>query len=407
MPSFGDAEPRPFDVVLWGATGFTGRHLVQAFDESAPAGLRWAIGGRDEERLEALRQGLRHEVGIVLGDALDADAMRALAHRTNVVVSTVGPYARYGTPLVAACVEAGTHYADVTGETLWMRSSIDAFHELARETGSRIVHACGFDSVPSDLGLWSLQRTAIERFGAPCDTVDHVFGPLEGGLGGGTVASAFAVLETAATDPYAREALTDPNLLAPGATAAPSVDDPWWPQRDRALGCWTAPFAMAAVNTRVVRRSAMLLDAPWRETARYRERWRAPHWPAALGVGIATRAAPVALAWPPLRRWLRARLPAAGQGPSDTVLARGAFRSALIGRYDDRDETLTVTISADRDPGYGATVRMLREVGLALADGTLDAPGGVHTPASVGAERLLARMPQAGVLFDVVGAPHA
>ena len=399
------AAARPFDVVLWGATGFTGRHLAIAFAEAAPAGLRWAIGGRDEARLVALREGLGADVGIVLGDALDAESMRALARSARVVLSTAGPYARYGTALVDACVTAGSDYADVTGETLWMRASIDAFDARARASGSRIVHACGFDSVPSDLGTWLLQRTAVERHGVACDAIDHVFGPLVGGLGGGTVASAFGVIEEAVIDARARRALRDPNLLAPGAAPAPPVDDAWWPQWDAALGCWTAPFAMAAVNTRVVRRSATLLGAAWAASTRYRERWRAPHWPAALSVGLATRAAPVALAVGPVRRWLRGRLPQAGQGPSDAALARGAFRSTLTGRFDDRAETVTVTIASDRDPGYGATVRMLREVGLALLDGGLDAPGGVHTPASVGAERLLAGMPRAGVRFEVVGAP--
>lgn len=398
------AASRPFDVVLWGATGFTGRHLAIAFAEAAPAGLRWAIGGRDEARLVALREGLGADVGIVLGDALDPESMRTLARSARVVLSTAGPYARYGTALVDACVTAGSDYADVTGETLWMRASIDAFDERARASGSRIVHACGFDSVPSDLGTWLLQRTAVERHGAACDAIDHVFGPLEGGLGGGTVASAFEMLETAAADPLARRALRDPNLLAPGAPPAAPLADPWWPLWDQALGCWTAPFVMAAVNTRVVRRSATLSDEPWAAFVRYRERWRAPHWPAALAVGLATRAAPIALAAGPLRRWLRGRLPAAGQGPSDEALARGGFRSRLTGRFDDRPETLSVTIASDRDPGYGATVRMLREVGLALADGTLDAPGGVHTPVSVGAERLLGRMPHAGVRFEVVSA---
>lgn len=394
---------RPFDLVVWGATGFTGRHLVRALDEVATPALRWALGGRDRERLEALGRALRSDVGVVLGDAHDPAAMASLARCARVVVSTVGPYARHGTALVAACVEAGTDYADVTGETLWMWASIDAFDDRARLTGSRVVHACGFDSVPSDLGVWLLQRSAIERYGGPCDAVDHVFGPLAGGLGGGTVASALGVLDAVAADPRRRAALRDPNLLAPGAAAAPSVRDPWWPLRERSLRCWTAPFVMASVNTRVVRRSGVLLDAPWADVMRYRERLRAPHLPAALAVGIATRVAPAALAWAPLRRWVRSRWSAPGQGPSDETLARGVLHSVLVGRFGEREEGLTVTISADLDPGYRATVRMLREVALALADGALDTGGGVHTPASVGAATLLERMRGAGIRFDVGG----
>jgi len=397
-----DAASRAFDVVLWGATGFTGRLLAAAFAEGAPAGLRWALAGRDRTRLEALRTEIGAHVDVVIADATDAAGLRSLARRTRVVLSTVGPYARLGTPLVAACVDAGTDYADVTGETLWMRASIDAFHGPARVTGARVVHACGFDSVPSDLGLWLLQRTAIERHGRPCTRVEHVFGPMSGGIGGGTVASAFNVVETAGGDPDARRALADHDLLAPGARPWPVAADPRWPRWQPTLACWTAPFPMAAVNTRVVRRSHALLDEPWNRDVLYEERLRAPHWPGALAIGAATALAPAVLAWPPLRRWVARRLPAPGDGPDAATLASGSFRSTVVGHVDDVDAPVIVEVESPFDPGYGATARMLRETGLALALGELSAVGGVHTPASVGAARLLERIDAAGVRFTVV-----
>ncbi|MFU8887728.1 MAG: saccharopine dehydrogenase NADP-binding domain-containing protein, partial [Trueperaceae bacterium] len=210
------AATRPWDVVLWGATGFTGRLVAEALAGGAPEGLRWALGGRDRERLERLRAGLGVDAGVVVADAHDPVSLAALARSARVVASTVGPYARHGTPLVAACVEAGTHYADLTGEVTWMRASIDAFHDAARASGAKIVHACGFDSVPSDLGVWWLQRHAVARHGRPCTSVVHGFGPMSGGVSGGTVASAIAMAEAAAVDAGVRRALADPDLLAPG-----------------------------------------------------------------------------------------------------------------------------------------------------------------------------------------------
>ncbi len=397
-----DASSREFDVVLWGATGFTGRLLAESFAEGAPAGLRWALAGRDRARLEDLRTVLGADAGIVVADASDAVGLDALARRTCVVLSTVGPYARLGTPLVAACVEAGSDYADITGETLWMRSSIDAFHARARETGSRVVHACGLDSVPSDLGLWLLQRAANHRHGRPCTHVEHVFGPMSGGIGGGTIASAFGVAASAAGDRRARRALADHDLLAPGAQPGPVAADPWWPQWQPRLACWTAPFPMASVNTRVVRRSRALLGEPWGAETVYRERFRASHWPGALGIGVAAALVPIALAWSPLRRFVARWLPAPGDGPDAAVLASGSFRSSLVGHVSDDEAPVIVEIESPYDPGYVSTARMLRETGLAMALGEVSAAGGVHTPASVGAARLVERIDAAGVRFTVV-----
>jgi len=404
---------REYDLLVWGATGFTGRLVAAALAEGAPSGLRWAIGGRDFGRLEGLRMELGVDVGMVVADAHDPAALAALARRTRVVASTVGPYALHGTPLVAACVAAGTDYADLTGETTWMRRSVDAFDAAARASGARIVHACGFDSVPSDLGVWRLQREAVARHGRPSDHVEHEFGPLSGSVSGGTLASILALVEEAAADPSVRRRLTDPDLLAPGAAATRPSPSPWWPQRSATGSGWTAPFPMAAVNERVVRRSRALAGEPWGPDFRYRERW----WlgtglagaaaASALGVGLAV--GPALLAIGPLRRWIAGHVgPRPGEGPGAASRARGFFRTTLTGRVRGVAAPVVVRVAADLDPGYGATALMLRDVALELAADAIG-PGGVLTPAIALGDRLIGRLERSGMRFAVVpvGGPAA
>jgi len=393
---------RRWDVVVWGATGYTGRLVAEALVAGAPPGLRWALGGRDAARLERLRRDLGADAGIAVADAHDPASLSVLARGTRVVASTVGPYASHGTPLVAACVEAGTHYADLTGEVTWMRATVDAFHEAARARGARIVHACGFDSVPSDLGLWWLQHQAVARHGRPCHRVVHGFGPMVGGFSGGTVASALALLEAAVADPATRRALADPDVLAPGAAPSPPARPPWWPHYDDDLGAWTAPFFMAGVNRRVARRTRALLGEPWGARFRYRECWRARGWVDAAAMALAHGAAPALLAVGPLRRWAQRRLlPRPGEGPSAAARARGFFRTRLVGRVEGVDAPLVLRLACDLDPGYGATALMLREAALSLALDDLDADGGVLTPAVAFGERLVTRLRRAGMRIDL------
>jgi short subunit dehydrogenase-like uncharacterized protein len=396
---------REFDLVVWGASGFTGRLVAAAVARSAPKGLRWALGGRNATRLERLRTELGVELPLVAADARDDAAMAALAARTRVVVSTVGPYARYGTPLASACAAAGTDHADITGELLWMRRTIDTLDAPARASGARLVHACGFDSVPTDLGLWLLQTTAVEHFGRPCADVEHTFGPLVGGVSGGTIASALELGAAVAAQPALRALLDDPDMLAPGGAPTPREPTPWLPRRRG--GAWTAPFAMAAINSRVARRTRALLGEPW-GTFRYDERLRVGSWPTAAAIGAAWVLAPALLPFAPLRRLVATLAPRPGEGPSATTRARGSFRSTLVGRLVAPATSgarprgdVVVTTGADLDPGYGATAVMLAQVGLMLAAGEVDAPGGVRTPASLGGRRLLERLAGAGIRIDV------
>ncbi len=401
------AASRALDLVLWGATGYTGRLLARSVAERAPEGLRWALAGRDRGRLQAVADELDLDVELVLADAHDPASLAEMARRAKVVASVVGPYALHGTALVAACVEAGSDYADLTGELPWMRACIDAFDVPARASGARVVHACGFDSIPSDLGVLLLQRTALERWGRPCRWVEHTFGPVAGVVAGGTARSALALLAEALQNPGMRRSLGDRELLAPGAPPSAPAHDPWWPRFDPALTSWTARFPMALVNTRVVRRTRALLGEPWGLGFQYRERWRAPHWPAAAGVSLASAALPALLAVPQLRRAVERRLPGSGEGPSLERLQQGSFRSILVGCVEGVEEPVVVHVGSDVDPGYLATARMLREVCFGLAADEFDAPGGVLTPGYVGGERLLERLQDAGIRFEVAprGAP--
>ena len=399
---------RELDLVLFGATGFTGRlvagHLAGAAKREP---LRWAIAGRSHDKLAAL--GLNAPVRstpIIVADALDTAAMRALAQRTTCVCTTVGPYARYGSELVAACAAAGTHYCDLTGEVPWMRRMIDAHHDRARSTGARIVHTCGFDSIPSDLGCWAAQQAFIARFGSPARRVTAVFGEQSGGLSGGTFASAFDIAREAERDPAVRTLLANPYALDPyPAEARPPAPDETSIHWQPVLGMFTVPFVMAQVNTRVVRRGHALAGFPWGKDFAYREVMSTPGSlrGAAMAAGITAGLGALALAMsqPWLRDRLARRAPPPGEGPSADARARGHWITRLVAEGDSGERL--VYIASDRaDPGYGSTSKMLGESALCLARDPLTSPGGVLTPSVAMAQPLLDRLRRAGLTFAPV-----
>jgi short subunit dehydrogenase-like uncharacterized protein len=401
---------REFDLVLWGATGFTGRlvaeHLAAHYGHAGT--LRWAIGGRSREKLEALADKLADDSGtpaLVTGDSSDGAAMANLAARTKVVCSTVGPYARYGTPLVAACADAGTHYCDLTGEVPWMATTIEQFGDRAAATGARIVHSCGFDSVPSDLGTWFVQREMLARHGAASRRVRGRVGRSRGGASGGTVASLLGVLEDAAHDRQLRRLLADPYSLNPaGAPRGPDHNEQLRPVYDKVFGQWTGPFVMAAINTRVVRRSNALLDYPWGEDFSYDERQLCRSRAQAIALSSALGGGMAAMALGPTRRLAARFLPAPGEGPDAAERESGFFELFLHAEHpEDRDRDLRARVSGDRDPGYGATSRMLGEAAVCLALDDLPVAGGVWTPAAALGEALLTRLrDRAGLRFELV-----
>jgi short subunit dehydrogenase-like uncharacterized protein len=408
------ATPREFDIVLYGATGFVGK-LTAEYLARAGGDARIALAGRSTERVLAVRDTIGESAQswpVVTADAASPSTLTALAARTQVVVTTVGPYMRYGLPLVAACAAAGTDYADLTGEPPFVRESIDLYHKQAADTGARIVHACGFDSIPSDLSVYALYRAALQDGTGELTDTDFVVRSFAGGLSGGTIASWLEVLRAVSADPELRRQFADPYTLSTDRGAEPDLgrqpDLPW--RRGRQIapelkGVWTAGFMMAPTNTRIVRRSNALLDWAYGRQFRYSENM-------SLGSSVV---APVASAvisgvgnamtglgsryFRLLPRGLVERVvPKPGSGPSAATRERGYYRIETYTTTTD-GARYVARMAQDGDPGYKATSVLLGECGLALATDRdkLSDLRGVLTPASAMGDVLLARLPAAGV----------
>jgi short subunit dehydrogenase-like uncharacterized protein len=413
---------RTHDLVLFGATGFTGRLVAEELAKRDLAlGLRWAIAGRDRDRLERIRTAIgRPDLPILIGDVRDEASLEAIARDARVVCSTVGPYTKYGDPVVAACVRAGTDYCDLTGEVQWVRRMIDAHHAEATRTGARIVHACGFDSIPSDLGVHLLQTHAKATHGAFCSTIVLGLAKARGGLSGGTAASAIEVFEEASRDRSVRRLLVDPYGLDPDPGLGGRGRG--GPDRDRTtvawdplLEAWTAPFVMALMNTRVVRRTHALLGRPYGRDFRYREVVQTRRGLRGLAVATVATAAlggiTAAASFGPTRALLaRAILPKPGEGPSAEKRERGCFVFRAVGEgigADGRPFRVEGRIEGKQDPGYGETAKMLSAAAICLAiDGpSLRSPGGIHTPVSAMGDALLRRVREVGTIFEIVEPP--
>ncbi len=388
---------RDYDLVVFGATGFSGR-LAAEYLAGAPETPRWAIAGRNQGKLEALGLG----VPILIADAHDREALAKIARTTKVVCSAAGPYAKYGSELVAACAEAGTHYCDITGEVQWMRRMIDAHHERARATGARIVHATGYDSVPSDLGTWAVQQEFIARHRRPASTVTALFGETTGGLTGGTVASAMQSATEASEDPAVRRLLANPFALDPDPSAqrphSPDEHSIGW---DARLGMFTVPFVMAQVNTRVVRRSHALANLPWGADFRYREVMSTPGSARGLvmaaGIAGGLVAISFALRQPRLRALVAKRAPKPGEGPPTTT---GHWKTRFVA---EGGQDRLIYVASDRAGPYGSTTTMFAESALSLAFDPLTSEGGVITPSIAMGGALLGRLRRAGLTFGAAG----
>ena len=405
---------KPYDVLLWGATGFTGALVAEYLAQHYGVGrdLRWAIGGRSREKLESLRTELcsvdarARELPIVVGDSRDRASLDTLVRSARVVASTVGPFALHGRELVAACASAGTDYCDITGETPFIRDMIDAHHAKARETGARIVHCCGYDSIPSDLGTLMVQERMRETRGAYCGQVKFFAGENRGGISGGTIASMLNLVEEASRDARVRRVAGNPYALDPSRERGPDGPDQRGVRWDPDLRRWTGPFLMAAINTRVVRRTNLLLDYAYGKDFRYSEAMsfsRGPKgWAMAAGMTVGIAAFVAAAVIPPVRVLLaRTVLPLPGEGPSREARDSGFFTSRLVGV--GHNVKLLGTVKGTSDPGYGETAKMLTESAVCLArDGdAIRRDGGVLTPASCMGMTLVARLRRAGMTFEV------
>ena len=403
---------REHDVVVFGASGFVGQLTADYLAAHAPSDLRVALGGRSLERLAAVHDGLGEVAAgwpLVVADTSDVDAVRELARSTRVVATTVGPYARYGLPLVAACAEAGTHYADLTGEVLFVRDSLRESADAARASGARIVHSCGFDSVPSDIGVLLLAERARADGEGTLESTTLVVRSMRGGISGGTIDSGRAMVEALGADRSLARVMVDPYALSPDRDAEPDAGlapDAVRIRRDASVGSWVGPFVMAPYNTRVVRMSNALQDWSYGRTLRYREAMAygddlaAPL--RAVGVSAGLAIAIAGLAFGPTRAVLDRVLPAPGEGPDEQTRRNGGFDIEIRTRTTS-GAVYRAVVAAEGDPGYQATAVMLGESALALAldADRLPSRAGVLTPASGIGVRLAERLRTAGFTLEV------
>ncbi len=403
------------DLVVFGATSFVGQilaHYLMHRHGGKGKSLRWAMAGRSVTKLAEVQRSLGDDgadIPLIVADAHDAEALRALCERTRGVVSTVGPYALYGETLLAACAASGTHYCDLTGETQWIASMLSKYETQAQASGAHIVHCCGFDSIPSDLGVAYTQAQFIQRHGHPASEVKMRVRAMKGTFSGGTVASMVNAAKEVMAKPEVRAILKNPYALCPPGkqlkTRQPNVSHAVF---DVDAQAWVAPFVMAAINTRVVMRSQALTDHDWGENFVYDEAML-------MGSGLSGRMAAMGLtaglagffagaALPPTR-WLMEKtvLPAPGEGPSPEAQAAGYWDYRFYAR-DAEGNTLKTRLTGDRDPGYGSTAKMLGEAAACLVqDIGDDLPGGFWTPATALGEKLQSRLIEhAGVTFEVL-----
>jgi len=399
-----------FDIVVWGGSGFVGKlvaeHLYQHY--GVDGSLRWAIGGRNKQKLETTRASLgtgAAELPILIGDSQDRRFLDVMVDRTKVVLSTVGPYALHGKELIEACAVSGTDYCDLAGEIPFVQEMIDRHAVQARASGARILSCCGVDSLPSDLGVWSLNKLAQNRFGCGITHVTTDVKSFKGLFSGGTISSLGGMFNEAARDEKVADILKNPYAICPqglrSGVEQPDIDV----VRRSESGAWLAPFFMAIVNTRVVHATNAHLDYPYGIDFTYDEGWDLGGRRAADLIAVATRLFYRAYRSGRLRAFMNAVfLPKPGEGPSKEAREKGNFEFQFIARTR-LDHRLMLVVSGDRDPGYGSSSRMIGEVAVCLAKDLSKSglPGGFWTPAAAIAEKLIPRLiDKSGMTFDLL-----
>lgn len=379
---------KEFDVVVYGATGFTGRLVAEYLTQRKVTG--WAMAGRNRSKLAEVRDliGAPKDTPLIEADASAPETLKAMCARTKVVLTTVGPYQLYGSPLVAACAATGTDYVDLCGEPNWIREMIDAHDAEAKRTGARIVISAGFDSIPSDLGVWFLQSEATKKFGSPAPRVKGRIRAMKGGASGGTVASMKEVMRASIKNPSLLSLLNSPFALTPGFEG-PSQPAGLVPEYDKSAGVWAVPFVMAPINTKNVHRTNMLLGHQYGRDFVYDEMMYTTLGEAARAlVDAAAKVNPFS------GKGLKP-----GDGPSKEERETGFYDIVFIGEYPD-GRRIQTSVKGDRDPGYGSTSKMIAESALTLAG--LKTAGGVYTPGGVMAAALVERLQKnAGLTFSV------
>jgi short subunit dehydrogenase-like uncharacterized protein len=368
------------DIVVYGATGYTGR-LVAEYLAQNYAGLAWAMAGRSAAKLAEVRSGIgaRADLPLIVADSSDPASLVAMARRTKAIITTVGPYQLYGSELVAACAETGTDYLDLAGEPLWMRAMIDAHEAQAKQSGARILFSSGFDSIPFELGVYFVQKLARERLGHPVPRVKGRVRAMRGGLSGGTAASGRATMEAIQKDPKLLKLLVNPFALTPGfeGPAQPRGDHKG---HDADVGADIAPFMMAVINCKNVHRSNLLQGHAYGTDLVYDE------------MTVVTPGAPAAAFDS------AAKPPEPGEGPSKAERDAGFYDLLFIG-IDADGKQVRAAVHGDRDPGYGSTSKIIAEAALCLVQECAGVPGGIWVPGAALGQKLLDRLPKAGVTF--------
>ena len=410
-------EKRSYAVVLYGATSFVGQitaHYLTEFlsntKDKNGANVTWAIAGRDEEKLNELQSKLASKVDIIIANSDDAASLDKMTKQSQVIISTVGPYLKYGEPLIKSCVNNGTDYVDLTGEAIFIKDMMDKYQDTAKQSGARIVNSCGFDSIPSDLGVYFTQQKAEGKFGNACDVIHMRVKAAKGGLSGGTIASMATIFEEVSQDKSRRKQVANPYLLnddkdAPNVRQA-NVSKPEYDDEHKR---WLAPFVMASINTRIVHRSNQLLGYEYGRDFKYDEamwmkdgvKGKLSSYAMSAGLlGFAT-----AMTIKPSRELLSKHvLPKSGSGPSKEEQENGYFDIRLFGQTASND-TINTKVTGDKDPGYGSTSRMLSQAALCLAQDISkdDVGGGFWTPASAMGDSLIERLEaHSGISFEVV-----
>ncbi len=384
-----------FDVIVYGATGFTGKLVAEYLARRVAGGLgvRWAMAGRNLDKLAAVRDaiGAPADTPLIAADGEDVSSLSAMAARTKAVLTTVGPYQLYGSGLVAACATRGTDYVDLCGEPAWMAEMIDSYDAKARSSGARIVFSCGFDSIPFDLGVHFLQQAALQQFGAMVPRVKGRVRKMKGTFSGGTAASLKATMAAAAKDAKVYERLRNPFALTPGFTG-PKQPHGMKPELDPALDAWVAPFIMAAINTRNVHRTNFLLRHAYGQDFIYDEM---------LVTGPGDKGKALAEAVAADKSMGGDGGPKPGEGPSKSEREAGFYDVLFIGEASD-GKSLRASVSGDMDPGYGSTSKMITESALCLIQDVPTTAGGIWTPGALMAKALTNRLQQhAGLTFKL------
>lgn len=385
------SDAREFDIIVYGATGYTGRLVAEYL--KTKTGLKWAMAGRSADKLAEVRDlvGVAADTPLIVADASDPASLDAMVKRTKVVLTTVGPYQLYGNELVEACVANGTDYTDLCGEPAWMRQKIDQHNEAAKASGARIVFSAGFDSIPFDLGVLMLQKHCVETFGAPAPRVKGRVRAMKGTFSGGTAASMKATMAAASKDPAVIGYLTNPFSLA-GGFEGPAQPAGNKPQYDESIGSWATSFVMAPINTKNVHRTNALLGQAFGADFVYDEMMLTG--PGEQGEAMAKHVASTPMMGGD-------NDPKPGEGPSKEERDTGFYDVLFIAEYPD-GRTAKLSVKGDRDPGYGSTSKMISETAIALSEN--QGAGGVTTPGAALGETLVDRLQKyAGLSFAVEG----